>query len=150
MAAQDWVNKDFYKTLGVKKDASAADIKKAYRKLAQELHPDRNPDNAKAESRFKDVSEAYAVLGNEAKRKEYDQIRSEYRGGPRAPCRRSGTRSPGSLRSRRPGSVPLRLVPPRWARPASRQSMGPRPMMTGRSNRPRCRCSRSRPRGPRP
>ncbi len=81
MAAPDWVNKDFYKTLGVKKDASAADIKKAYRKLAQELHPDRNPDNAKAETRFKDVSEAYAVLGHEAKRKEYDDLRAEYRGG---------------------------------------------------------------------
>ncbi len=81
MAAQDWVNKDFYKILGVKKDASSAEIKKAYRKLAQELHPDRNPDNAKAESRFKDASEAYAVLGNDAKRKEYDQVRADYRGG---------------------------------------------------------------------
>ena len=96
MAAQDWVNKDFYKTLGVKKDASAADIRKAYRKLAQELHPDRNPDNAKAESRFKDVSEAYAVLGSEAKRKEYDQIRSEYRGGFSFPGTGGGT-SPGNI-----------------------------------------------------
>jgi molecular chaperone DnaJ len=81
MAAQDWVSKDFYKVLGVKKDASQAEIKKAYRKLAQELHPDRNPDNAKAESRFKEVSEAYAVLGSEDKRKEYDEVRAAYRGG---------------------------------------------------------------------
>lgn len=81
MAAQDWVNKDFYKVLGVKKGASQADIKKAYRKLAQELHPDRNPDSTKAEERFKSVSEAYAVLGSEDKRKEYDEVRESYRGG---------------------------------------------------------------------
>ena len=81
MAAQDWVSKDFYKVLGVKKDASQADIKKAYRKLAQDLHPDRNPDNNKAEARFKAVSEAYAVLGNEGKRKEYDEVRASYQGG---------------------------------------------------------------------
>ncbi len=81
MAAQDWVNKDFYKVLGVPKNASAADIKKAYRKLAQELHPDRNPDNHKAETRFKEVSEAYSVVGNDAKRKEYDEVRASYRGG---------------------------------------------------------------------
>jgi molecular chaperone DnaJ len=81
MAAQDWVNKDFYKVLGVKKDASEAEIKKAYRKLAQELHPDRNPDSTKAEERFKAVSEAYAVLGNDDKRKEYDEVRASYRGG---------------------------------------------------------------------
>lgn len=81
MAAQDWVNKDFYKVLGVKKGASQADIKKAYRKLAQELHPDRNPDSTKAEEQFKSVSEAYAVLGSEDKRKEYDEVRESYRGG---------------------------------------------------------------------
>lgn len=85
MAAQDWVNKDFYKVLGVKKDASAADIKKAYRKLAQELHPDRNPDNARAEARFKEVSEAYSVLGSPDKRKEYDEVRAAYQGGFRFP-----------------------------------------------------------------
>lgn len=81
MAAQDWVKKDFYKVLGVKKDASQAEIKKAYRKLAQDLHPDRNPDNAKAEARFKEVSEAYAVLGSQDKRTEYDEVRAAYRGG---------------------------------------------------------------------
>lgn len=90
MAAQDWVNKDFYKVLGVTKKASAPEIKKAYRKLAQDLHPDRNPDNHKAEARFKEVSEAYAVLGNEAKRKEYDEVRDSYRGGLRFPSGGSG------------------------------------------------------------
>ncbi|MEN9710249.1 MAG: molecular chaperone DnaJ [Actinomycetota bacterium] len=71
----DWVEKDFYKVLGVDKSASADDIKKTYRKLAKELHPDANPDNAKAEARFKQVSEAYDVLGNDATRREYDEVR---------------------------------------------------------------------------
>jgi molecular chaperone DnaJ len=84
MAASDWATKDFYKVLGVKKDASADEIKKAYRKLARENHPDSNPDNAAAEERFKGVSEAYAVLSSADKRKEYDEQRSmfgQFRGG---------------------------------------------------------------------
>ena len=72
---KDWVDKDFYKVLDVSKDASQDEIKRAYRKLAQQLHPDANPDNPKAEERFKDVSEAYATLSNEEQRTEYDQIR---------------------------------------------------------------------------
>ena len=61
--------------LGVKKDASQKDVLKAYRKLARELHPDANPDDAKAEDRFKEVSAAYDVLGDEQKRAEYDDVR---------------------------------------------------------------------------
>ncbi len=76
MSASDWSTKDFYKTLGVSKDASAADIKKAYRKLARDNHPDSNPGNKAAEERFKEVSEAYAVLSNAEKRKEYDEQRT--------------------------------------------------------------------------
>jgi molecular chaperone DnaJ len=81
MSTKDWLEKDFYAALGVAKDASPADIKKAYRKLARELHPDKNPDNAKSEARFKEVSEAYDVLSDASKRKEYDEARSLFAGG---------------------------------------------------------------------
>jgi molecular chaperone DnaJ len=81
MSTKDWLEKDYYRALGVAKDASAADIKKAYRKLARELHPDKNPGDAKAEARFKEVSEAYDVLSDEGKRKEYDEARSLFAGG---------------------------------------------------------------------
>jgi molecular chaperone DnaJ len=72
----DWATKDFYKVLGVSQDASAADIKKAYRKLARENHPDSNPGNEAKHEKFKAVAEAYDVLGDEAKRKKYDEFRS--------------------------------------------------------------------------
>jgi molecular chaperone DnaJ len=76
MAQRDWAEKDYYKILGVSKDASKADIKKAYRKLAQKYHPDANRGDPGAETRFKEVSEAHSILTNDEKRREYDQIRS--------------------------------------------------------------------------
>ena len=75
MAQREWVEKDFYKELGIPSDASQEDIKRAYRKLARELHPDANPDNPRAEERFKAVSEAHNVLSDPTKRKEYDETR---------------------------------------------------------------------------
>lgn len=77
MAVQsDWLEKDFYKVLGVSEDASEKDIAKAYRRLARQWHPDANPDSrAVAEERFKEISAAYDVLGDKAKRAEYDQLR---------------------------------------------------------------------------
>ncbi|MBO0897553.1 MULTISPECIES: DnaJ C-terminal domain-containing protein [Arthrobacter] len=76
MASQDWVDKDFYKILGVPKDASEADIKKAYRKLARKYHPDQNQDDPSAERMFKDLSEAYSVLSDPEERQQYDAIRA--------------------------------------------------------------------------
>ena len=81
MSNADWATKDFYQVLGVSKDADAKDIKKAYRKLARENHPDSNPDDAKRHDRFKQVAEAYDVVGDAKKRKEYDEIRAAYAGG---------------------------------------------------------------------
>ncbi|MBI3648504.1 MAG: molecular chaperone DnaJ [Actinobacteria bacterium] len=72
---REWFEKDYYQVLGVAKNASAAEIKKAYRKLAQQHHPDANPGNQAAEDRFKEISAAYDVLGDAEKRKAYDQVR---------------------------------------------------------------------------
>ena len=77
----EWANKDFYKVLGVDKDADAASIKKAYRKLARANHPDSKPGDKAAEERFKQIAEAYDVVGDVEKRKEYDQMRSMFAGG---------------------------------------------------------------------
>src|ERR1700710_1335178 len=76
MAPQrEWFEKDYYKTLGVSDSATAKEITKAYRKLARERHPDANPGNSAAEDRFKEISSAYDVLNDDAKRKEYDEVR---------------------------------------------------------------------------
>lgn len=82
MAENEWLNKDFYAILGVSKDASEADITKAYRKLARKYHPDLNKTK-EAEEKFKDVSEAYDVLNNKETRQKYDAIRSLGAGGAR-------------------------------------------------------------------
>ena len=82
MAARDLYEKDFYKVLGVSKTASADEIKKTYRKLARDLHPDQNKGDAKKEEKFKEVSEAYDILSDAKKRAEYDEARSLFeRGG---------------------------------------------------------------------
>ncbi|MGV9770102.1 DnaJ C-terminal domain-containing protein [Microbacterium sp. NPDC003461] len=76
MASQDWFDKDFYKVLGVSKDVSDAELKKTYRKLARQYHPDSNPGDAAAEAKFKEISEAYSVLSDAEQRREYDEIRA--------------------------------------------------------------------------
>jgi curved DNA-binding protein CbpA len=72
---REWYEKDYYAVLGVSKDATVKDITKAYRRLARQYHPDANPDNAVAEEKFKDISAAYDVVGDEKKRAEYDEVR---------------------------------------------------------------------------
>jgi molecular chaperone DnaJ len=72
---KEWLEKDYYAMLGVSKTASGKAIKKAFRKLAREFHPDNNPDDAVAEARFKEINEAYDTLSDEAERKEYDHVR---------------------------------------------------------------------------
>jgi curved DNA-binding protein len=71
--------KDYYKILGVERNASQPDIKRAYRQLALQYHPDKNPDDESAESRFKEINEAYEVIGDPAKRAKFDQLGSSYR-----------------------------------------------------------------------
>jgi molecular chaperone DnaJ len=95
VSARDYVEKDYYAALGVAKDASAGDIKKAYRSLARRFHPDANPGDSKAEDRFKEVSEAYDVLSDATKRKEYDEARSLFGAG--------GFRRPGGGSAQGPG-----------------------------------------------
>ncbi len=92
MSARDYVEKDYYAALGVPKDADAADIKKAYRKLARDLHPDTNPGG---EARFKEVSEAYDVLSDATKRKEYDEARTLFGSGGYRPGAYGGGGTPG-------------------------------------------------------
>ncbi len=87
MASQDWFDKDFYKILGVSKDVSDAELKKVYRKLSRQHHPDVNPGDAAAEAKFKEISEAYSVLSDAEQRKEYDAVRAmgggaRFTGGP--------------------------------------------------------------------
>lgn len=81
MTGQDWLEKDFYATLGVSKTADDAEIKKAYRKLARQFHPDQNLGDAKAEAKFKEIGEAYSVLSDKEQRQQYDAIRSMGSGG---------------------------------------------------------------------
>ena len=94
MSTKDWLEKDYYKALGVSKDAKPEEIKKAFRKIARENHPDQNPGNAKAEAKFKEASEANSVLSDPKKRKEYDEQRSLFGSGFRFPGA-GGTRPGG-------------------------------------------------------
>jgi len=94
MAAKDLYEKDLYKILGVSKSDDASAIKKAYRKLAKDLHPDKTKGDKKLEDRFKEVSEAYEVLSDDKKRAEYQEMRDAFTSG-RAP--RAGAQQPGGF-----------------------------------------------------
>ncbi len=94
MASQDWFDKDFYAVLGVSKNVTDAELKKTYRKLARQYHPDSNPGNAKAEAKFKEISEAHSVLADPDTRREYDQVRAMGSG---ARFRAGGRDQPGGF-----------------------------------------------------
>jgi molecular chaperone DnaJ len=94
MSTKDWLEKDYYKVLGVSSDAKPEEIKKAFRKLARQYHPDQNKANPEAEEKFKEISEANSVLGDAEKRKEYDEARRLFGGG--------GFRFPGGGGGMRP------------------------------------------------
>jgi molecular chaperone DnaJ len=83
VTGQDWIEKDFYAALGVSKDADDAAIKKAYRKLARQYHPDQNQGDPRAEAKFKEIGEAYAVLSDAEQRQQYDALRAMAGGGAR-------------------------------------------------------------------
>jgi molecular chaperone DnaJ len=100
-AQREWFEKDYYRTLGVDSSTSAKDITRAYRKLARKLHPDANPGDQAAEQRFKEVSAAYDVLGDEARRVEYDQVRTM------GPMGGMGEGAPGGFGG--PGGIPFDL-----------------------------------------
>ena len=104
-STRDFIEKDYYAALGVAKDADAAAIKKAYRQLARELHPDKNPGNAQAESRFKEVSEAYDVLSDPKRRAEYDEARRLFGSGGFRP----GAGAPGGFPGGASGGQPFDL-----------------------------------------
>ena len=141
MTQRDWIEKDFYRELGVASGASQDEIKKAYRKLARELHPDANPGDAQAEARFKSVSEAYGVLSDEKKRREYDETRALFAGG--------GGGFPGGFPGGAGGSrgrLPRRRADVRHGRPV-RQHRRRRPGPGRPARRDLRRCRRRAARG---
>ena len=142
MAAQrEWLEKDYYQVLGVSSTATDKEITRAYRKLAKQFHPDANPGS---EDRFKEISAAYDVLGDAAKRKEYDEVRrlgasgfANFGGGFGGPGRRRSRRRhlPGRRpRPRRPVRRPRRELRRRPPGPQRRARAG------ARTSRPSCTC----------
>ena len=146
MSTKDFLEKDYYKALGVAKTAKPAEIKAAYRKLARKYHPDANKGDASAEERFKEISEAYSVLSDEKRRKEYDEARSLFGGGFRVPTGQrpgqqggfggfdlgdifggSGDRTAAAWATCSAGCSTAAAGPPRRTGPAAAPTWRPRP-----------------------
>ena len=124
MSTRDYIEKDYYKSLGVPKDATAVEIKKAYRKLARVHHPDANTGSSKSEEKFKEISEAYDVLSDDKTRKEYDEARSLFGGGGfRMPGGMGGSGAPGGASfSRIRHAHKVAAGAPYWAAAATKPS----------------------------
>src|SRR5438128_11525585 len=103
---------DYYQVLGVPETATVDEIKKAFRRLAKQYHPDRNPDNAQAAERFKEINEAHDVLSDPEKRKKYDQLRryGPFAGAGTGRRQGGGGAPPRGVRARRPHLPPRRLL----------------------------------------
>ncbi|SQC01636.1 Heat shock protein J [Mobiluncus curtisii] len=99
MGTNDWIDKDYYAVLGVSKDVTDKDLKKAYRKLARQYHPDQNPGDKAAEEKFKEIGEAYSVLSDSEQRQKYDALRAMVSGGPRFQAGGPATVLPPILRT---------------------------------------------------
>ena len=100
--------KDYYATLGVSRTASEQDIRKAFRKLARQYHPDVNPDNKAAEAKFKEVNEAYEVLSDPEKRRRYDELGAHWKDLSSGSALAASARRPWRWLRRRPRRVPFR------------------------------------------
>ena len=154
MSTRDYLEKDYYKVLGVPKTATADEIKKSYRKLARKYHPDANKGDAKSEERFKEISEAYNVLSDAKERKEYDDARSLFGGGFRSPgaggAGAGGSRSTSATCSAAP--IPAPVPGGAGGRPVRRdvrrRGSGPRSRparAVARTWKPRPRCRSTTP-----
>ena len=163
MTGQDWFEKDFYAALGVPKDADDAAIKKAYRKLARQWHPDQNQGDANAEAKFKEIGEAYAVLSDPEQRQQYDAVRAMAGGGARFSAGGAGGGTGGfedvfgGMSGAAPPAASARGTRPAGAAVASRTSCpassaavppartGVRRRCAARTSRPRRRSRSARP-----
>ena len=138
MSTKDFLEKDYYKALGVSKTAKPAEIKAAYRKLARKYHPDANKGDASAEERFKEISEANDILGDAKRRKEYDEARTLFGNGGFRPGPGSRAGSAASTSATSSAAAAGTAAAAAWATCSAGSSTAAagRPPRTGRAGAP--------------